>query len=371
MKAKELLRAAIHRIEGLFDRLDVRTGASTRGDRVVITPYVGYGHGRWVRVLGRVLEDEEIRVAEPGDSFVRNLVRSIKRFATDEVPHARLRLRCGDDEVEASADDEGYFDVCLRLSGREVRAPSESVTVELLGGDAPAPRATARARALVAGEAARFGVISDIDDTVIRSGATKTLTLYKKVLLGNARTRMPFAGVARLYEALRRGGNPVFYVSSSPWNLYGVLRDTLDVNGIPEGPLMLRDLGVDEDKLIKSSHEDHKKAIIERILADFPELPFVLIGDSGQRDPWVYRDVAMADPGRIAVIYIRDVTRSSARARSIETIRRALARVGVPLVLTADSEAAARHAARHGLIDPGDVERVAHARAADEQQPRS
>ena len=112
-------------------------------------------------------------------------------------------------------------------------------------------------------------------------------------------------GTARFYRALEGGevglaGNPFFYVSSSVWNLYDVFAEFLEINGLPTGPLILRDLDADDAKWIKSGHE-HKLAKIERILAICRRLPFVLIGDAGQDDPAIYREVARRNPGRVLV----------------------------------------------------------------------
>src|SRR5687768_17759104 len=75
---------------------------------------------------------------------------------------------------------------------------------------------------------ARFGVISDLDDTVVRSSATSVLKMACIVVRNNAHTRLPFEGVAAFYRALQLGpasesSNPIFYVSSSPWNSYDIL----------------------------------------------------------------------------------------------------------------------------------------------------
>ena len=90
------------------------------------------------------------------------------------------------------------------------------------------------------------------------------------------------------------------------WNLYDVFADFLEINGLPTGPLILRDLEADDAKLIKSGHE-HKLVKIERVLAICHRLPFVLIGDAGQDDPAIYREVARRNPGRVLAIYIRAV----------------------------------------------------------------
>ena len=92
----------------------------------------------------------------------------------------------------------------------------------------------------------RFGIISDIDDTVIRTDATSLLGTFRSTMLANARTRLPFPGVAALYRALHGAGtNPLFYVSSSPWNIYDMLSDVLAIRGIPAGPLLLRNWGLE------------------------------------------------------------------------------------------------------------------------------
>src|SRR5690606_30277301 len=101
----------------------------------------------------------------------------------------------------------------------------------------------------------RFGIISDMDDTVIRSHVTEFWKVARLTMLHNARTRKPFEGVAAFYRALQAGGdgtrhNPIFYVSSSAWNLYDLFRVFLEHNQLPSGPILLRDYGIDEDKFM-------------------------------------------------------------------------------------------------------------------------
>ena len=96
--------------------------------------------------------------------------------------------------------------------------------------------------------------------------------------LTNARTRKPFPGVAAFYRALHAGVNPFFYISKSPWNLYAPLVEYLEVQGLPLGPLLLRDFGLRPEK-------EHKRKAIEEILATYPKLKFILSGDSGEKTP--------------------------------------------------------------------------------------
>ena len=156
---------------------------------------------------------------------------------------------------------------------------------------------------------ARFGVISDLDDTVVRSSATSVLKMAWIVLRNNAHTRLPFEGVAAFYRALQlgpdsRSSNPVFYVSSSPWNIYDMLVDFLNVHGVPHGPLFLKDWSL----TVLGKHRGYKLGVIRRLLSTYQDLPFVLIGDSGEEDPEIYLQAVREHPGRVIAVYIRDVT---------------------------------------------------------------
>ena len=217
--------------------------------------------------------------------------------------------------------------------------------------------------------AAEFGIISDMDDTVLQTGATSLLSMAKKTLFGNARTRLPFEGVSAFYAALHRGTNPLFYVSSSPWNLYDLLVDFLDVNEIPLGPLMLRDWGISETDFFTGSHGEHKLGTIERIFETYPHLPFILIGDSGQEDPEIYHEIVHNHPDRVLCIYIRDVSEAAARDKEVQKLATELLNDRSELVLVPDTVTAARHAASRGWIEPYWVEEVAEKKAEDEAQP--
>ena len=96
-----------------------------------------------------------------------------------------------------------------------------------------------RTEVLIPDASAAVGIISDIDDTVLQSSITDWKTAAQLTFLGNARTRKPLLGVAKLYAALQAGVNPLFYVSSSPWNLYDLLEDFMRLNEIPPGPIFL------------------------------------------------------------------------------------------------------------------------------------
>jgi phosphatidate phosphatase APP1 len=238
----------------------------------------------------------------------------------------------------------------------------------------PAPdAASAEGLVLVPSPKSQFGVISDIDDTVMKTHATSWWRMARLTFLNNARTRKPFEGVAALYRALHAGAdgshfNPFFYVSSSPWNLYDLIEDFLDLNGIPLGPILLRDLEVSRRQLSHTRH-DHKLDKINTILSVIPETKFLLIGDSGQQDPYLYREAIRRYPDRVLAIYIRDVAEKNRTA--VEKLAREAEADGVEMILAADSYVAAHHAADRGYIRREALDAILAERQQDRYAPEA
>jgi phosphatidate phosphatase APP1 len=320
-------------------------------DPILILPYRGFGNARKLVLCGRVLEDEGFRPTRGGERRWRNFAAFLKRIESDEVPYARLLARLEGVEKPVRADKEGYFRLEMQLP---LRAGWHEVHLQLMDN----PQIEASGRVLVPPATAQFGVISDIDDTVVESHVMNKLRMLVTVALSNARTRKPFEGVAAFYRALHAGRNPFFYVSKAPWNLYVPIAEYLELQGLPEGPLFLRNLGLRMAK-------DHKCAAIAAVLAMYPGLPFVLAGDSGENDPEVYSDIVRRFPRRIRAIYIRSVNRAAGRIAAIERLVREVAATGCQLVLAPDSELAAAHAAAEGLIQASEIRVVRSERKRD------
>jgi phosphatidate phosphatase APP1 len=333
-----------------------------------IEVYHGYGTTERLYIKGRVLRDPGTREIDADAGALKNLRNTLRRALTDEIPFAQVRARFGGCSAEAQADREGFFGAVLVLD-EPVDPDSEWVEIELeLLDPEPAPSGGGRAtaRVLVPSRDAEFGVISDIDDTVVRTEATSLLRMLRIVLLTNAHSRMPFAHVDSLYRALREGSdgerrNPVFYLSSSPWNFYDLLEEFFRVHDIPEGPLFLRDWNFSPRKLLGMGHQEHKLIRLRHLFEVYPELPWVLIGDSGQEDPEIYREAVREYPGRVRAVYIRNVA-SGARAAEVEALAEEVRALGTPMLLVEEKTEAAAHAAEHGLICQSALR---HMRAAD------
>jgi phosphatidate phosphatase APP1 len=328
-------------LESHVDRA-AATGLGPRG--LIIAPYRGFGRSNELMLRGRVLAEKAITRATSSESVWRNVLNAYRRFQSDEVPRARVRASHRDAVIETVADDEGYFRVLLHPQLIDPEVLWHDVQLELA--DAPA---SALGHALVPPVHAEFGVISDIDDTIVETGATSLRQMIRSVILENAATRTAFEGVADLYRLLHRDRNPIFYVSSSPWNLYELLADYMHLHRIPPGPMFLQDYGIDPDTLLHDPHDVHKLREIQSILDYYPALPFVLVGDSGQHDPEIYLRVIQANHRRIRAAFIRDVTPATRHA-AVGRIAEEASAAGVEMLYVPDSAEAVQHARRLGLI---------------------
>lgn len=286
---KRLAHRIAQRLEAVFDRLFHHTDQGRD-----IDAYIGYATPDQIILRGRVLSALRHGVAADAQSKWTNFRQIFSMFMTDEVRGATVR--CGD--VTAQSDEEGYFTLALP---RDARTGWSTEYVHVDGRAAPV-----ECPVFVPAQDAEFMVISDIDDTMLETGAYSLIRNLYTSFTGNAQTRQIYPDSKALMETLSKGGrNPVFYVSSSPWNLHGFLADIFVHAGLVRGPMFLRDLGLSETKFITEGHGNHKGGSIDHILRANPDLPAVLLGDTGQHDAQIYHDVVQRHPERIIAVGLR------------------------------------------------------------------
>ena len=365
---KEWVIDADDHVDAAFNRFNLRFG---RHKPRHVAAYRTFAGENGVELFGRVLADEPLGGPRDDDDWWDNLLNTYRRFESDEVPGVSLQARFRDASGEAVTDHEGYYRLALQTAAPPSDALWDNASVALADGTLLTPQPV-----LQVGPRAQYGVISDIDDTILHSSILDWKTAAQLTFLHNARTRKPLQGVARFYQALQAGTgaaprNPIFYVSSSPWNLYDLLEDFMELNGIPHGPIHLRDLGTDEGKFLKTQGHGHKLDRARELIRSFPGLRWVLLGDSGQHDAELYAQAAQEFGDRIAAIYIRDVDPGvdSARDRYVDAEIERIAGTRVPMLRSADSVAMARHAADLGLVPHAAVAAVEGEAVRDAHRP--
>lgn len=357
-RSEEPWTRVLHRKLARFERQVERKWFRFRRARgwlgpATIQAFLDFGTPDLLNVSGRVLAWASDRRPRADDPWWRNFLSLARAFTSDELPDARIRARTGSVTREAVTDQDGYFRLRLPVDPNLPPNLWRSVDLELINdAGADLERPWEIARVLVPPPTARFGVISDLDDTVLHTHTTEFWRMLRISMFRNALTRTPLDGVAAFYRSLQAGvdgeeGNPIFYVSSSAWNLYDLMRDFLEYNGIPRGPILLREARLDDNRFGRSNN-DHKRDKIRRILETYPDLPFVMIGDSSEDDPRLYADALERYPGRVRAIYIRDVAEKNRGA--VRRLARDVDEQGSSMLLIKHTLEAARHAVEDGMI---------------------
>jgi phosphatidate phosphatase APP1 len=275
---------------------------------VQILPYAGYGNGDELHVSGRIVEYR--KPLAPAERALDKLRAMWSLYNSHEVAGAEVRCDAFGTSAICVSDDEGYIDFRLKIE-RPLPATAAwgSATLTVPGRE---PQIEVAVPVLAPGTDDHWAIISDIDDTIIETGATDFAANWRRIVLEQPGERLAVPGTADLYRTIARNHaaptRPFFYVSSSPWNLYGFLTQFMELNQIPHGPMFLKDLGIDASKFIDSGHKTYKLDAIGKILRFYPDHRFLLMGDNGQKDVEIYAEVVEAFPQRIAAVFIRDVT---------------------------------------------------------------
>lgn len=260
-----------------------------------ISGFSGYGSTRRVRVLGRVLMANPSKEADPLEA------RGWHQFLTIQVNDVPLTIDLGGVRVKTTSDSNGYIDVLIEKHG--LSAGWHEVTISGEGIH------TTSAEALIVDESAHFGLISDIDDTVLVTWLPRALVAAWNSWIRHTNTRKPVAGMAEFYAEILKDhpGSPVFYLSTGAWNTFDALKVFLAKHRFPTGPMLLTDWGPTPTGLFRSGQE-HKKVQLRNLIIEYPEMRWLLIGDDGQHDPLIYGEAVAEHPDRIAGIAIRQLT---------------------------------------------------------------
>ena len=328
----------------------------------------GDGH---CRLSGRVLARPLAFGPGLNDDWLTNLRNAFQRFDSESMPNVSVDVTFRDHTVTVVTDAEGYYEAEFALGASKCNELWQWAEVRRSDGGKVFLQ-----QVQCVPEKAKFGLISDIDDTVLQSNISNWKGAIQTTFLRNARTRKPLEGVAKLYQAFQRGRdgfgpNPIFYVSASPWNVYDLLVDFMTLNEIPDGPIQLRDIDLDAASLLHHAGPRSKLGKIHDIISRYPGLSWVLVGDSGQIDAELYAQTVEKFPGRILAVYIRDIdpTTDSPKDKFVDTYIERIAGSKVPMLRVSDSNAIAEHARKLGLIEPEEIAKVEKEVAKDQARP--
>ncbi|GAA4274055.1 phosphatase domain-containing protein [Aquimarina gracilis] len=325
-----------------------------------INTYLGYGTNTLFRATGRALEDENVDFSH-NQGTLKTLRNIYRQFESDEVRNVSLTLKLPNNQtIEASTDHEGYYHLELEIvSLSQYLNKTGWVTYSVSYKEEETKKEisnlnTFASEMLIPSKEAEYGVISDIDDTILHTGVASFFKwrVIVNTIFKNFDKRKAIDGTVKFYKRLQLGKknnpkNPFFYVSNSPWNLYDYLNAFFKKNNFPKGPILLRDFRTPFDKTPKPKMP-HKLSEILNLLKMYPEMKFILIGDSGEKDADIYTKIAQDFPGRILAIYLRNVNHRRKEKRIKKIIQSFDAS---PILLVHSAEEAMEHATKLGLIN--------------------
>ena len=297
-----IVEDAVHR------RLDRRLRSRGWGVRTI--SYTGYGSPDFVRVMARVLLGR-IGEDQPGSADVDATAGELRRaeevrrgwraFLTAPAMDVPVTVRVNGRVAQTRTDRGGYVDV--RVPDPGLGPGWHEATIEAEGAE------PAQASVQVIDGATRFGLVSDIDDTVMVTALPRPMIAAWNTFVRHEQARRVVPGMAPMYRALldEAPGSPIFYLSTGAWNTAPTLTRFLERSGYPAGPLLLTDWGPTNSGWFRSGQE-HKRAALRRLAREFPRIRWILIGDDGQHDPKIYGEFASESPGRVEAIAIRELT---------------------------------------------------------------
>lgn len=329
-----------------------------------IIPYTSYGDDEKIMITGAVVEDKGIQAPEPEHGIWKNILNMIKRYTGDELPGVRVKIEYGNNEEVVRTNESGLFHTVLpNKLPRSGKKRWQTVKLTLL--DQVTEKQdiiTAKSEVHIHNKYSDFIVVSDLDDTVMISHSTRTFRKVRLMLSKNALTRSPFEGVSEFYRALNESADgkerSIFYVSGSEWNLYDLLTDFLNAQEIPRGPLLLSDAKLKLFSMLQSGKKYKGKINrIKELFELYYHQDFILIGDSGQKDPEIYLKIAEMYPSRVKAIYIRYIGKRKHNKR-LNRLIKLCTELGTEMVIVNSTTEAARHAQAKGYIIPEHIEKI-------------
>ncbi|MDR1711876.1 MAG: DUF2183 domain-containing protein [Propionibacteriaceae bacterium] len=289
------------RVEEVFDR---RIEQLLRGIgwREKVICYTGYGTPDSIRILGRVVlipGRASTGLAKDVGEFVKR--RGFRNFYVVGCVRIPFNITVGDREYRGVTDRGGYIDFRIRDHGLQ---PGWRQVMVNSRGSKLVP-----AQVHVAAEDQNFGIVSDIDDTIISTMLPRLLIAGWNSFIRDESARQAPPGMARLYQRLlsEHPGAPIVYISTGAWNTHPFLSRFLARHGFPPGPMLLTDWGPTNTGWFRSGHA-HKADSLYQLTKDYPNISWVLVGDDGQHDLEIYSTFAAVAPDYVRAVAIRQLS---------------------------------------------------------------
>ena len=287
-------------------------------DNIVV--YNAYGNNHQLTLQGRMQKKRELKKVSKDDGVLRNLWRRVKQIKNDEIKNQTIYLHLKDEIFTTKGDDEGYFEFNIKTK-QLLPMGYHKILLNIEGN-----KNLHKTNATIIDSTPLVGIISDFDDTIIVSDVTNKLKLGFNTMFKNykQRTLIP-AMLERFKKILSQNpkGMPstLFILSGSPQQLFTPIEQFLEYHHFPKHTLILKKAhGENLDPL--TDQFAYKTQKIEKLIKLYPNIKWVMFGDSGEKDSEVYRAIKEKYPKRVLEYYIRDVESGDIVSESQKGVKR-------------------------------------------------
>ena len=253
-----------------------------------------------VKVLGKFfqVQDEEEKLI---------LKQRVMPFTVDNQSKKFVNIKIGDivHRMPRSSKD-GHFLANLTLHENELNANDGTFPFEAVDEDRIFPGLVH----LV--PPTGISIVSDIDDTVKITNYLDKKEFYKNTFI---RKFQAVPGMVEHFDKCKSEYESCcfHYVSSSPYQLFEELYKFFQQTGFPPATFHLKKIRIKDKTLLQllADPHDYKMRQIEPLLKTFPNRKFIFVGDSGEKDPEVYKELFRKYPSQIEKIWIRNVNNAT------------------------------------------------------------
>jgi len=270
-----------------------------------IVVYHAYGNAHQIVIQGRMEEKKTFTEAKEDDNWFQNIWRRVRQVKGDEIKNQTIFALVNHEKFKTKGDDEGYFEFNITMQ-QALNRGYKKIALYIEGNSN-----AHETEVMVIGSEPLVGIISDFDDTMIVSNVTNKIKLGYNTVFKNYKQRTVVPTMLERFQKIlaqnpKDAPSTLFILSGSPQQLFIAVEDFLAFHHFPKHTLIL-----------KKAHGDHKDPLtdqfayktqkIERLIKLYPNMKWIMFGDSGEKDAEVYKFIQEKYPKSVINYYIRDV----------------------------------------------------------------
>jgi len=270
-----------------------------------IVVYNAYGNTHHIIIQGRMEKEKSYKKVNRDDSWFKNLFRRLREIEANEIKGKNIFATINQESFQTKGDSEGYFEFDIKTK-KAIKSGYKSIELQIQNNPD-----IKRVKATIIGAKPLIGIISDFDDTLIISNVTNKIKLGINTMFKNYQQRKIVPGMVERFNKIlaqnpKNSPNALFVLSGSPQQLFKPINSFLNYYNFPKRVLILKKAhGDNKDPL--TDQFAYKTQKIKRLIKLYPNIKWVMFGDSGEKDLEVYRFIKSKYPNKIKEYYIRNI----------------------------------------------------------------